>query len=185
MPTLPTNENQTILSIDEETMDNNLRKFISLGSGVSKIYQGNKKRPVINSLFGTLLLITDDEMSIPSEFKQNYDDYVVVTHRSKREAVYRIQWYRKGAIDAAKRFSQWMISTAGILDAYRRHFTILNPGNQSGYSNVLRVDTVVSDDYEERTSMKFKIGYYQESCYNVGRIENVPFEFNGNTIQAN
>ena len=56
MPTLPTNENQTILSIDEETMDNNLRKFISLGSGVSKIYQGNKKRPVINSLFGNIII---------------------------------------------------------------------------------------------------------------------------------
>ena len=86
------------------------------------------------------------------------------------EARYSVQWFRKGAHDAAKRLSVWVWSPEGVAQAQESSLTVLR------VSDVRQLDDVVSGAWEERAGLDIEVGYTQGIDQTVGRLKAAPIE---------
>ena len=173
---------ETRLLRPRNELERDVREFVSIGSGVGKIYPGNinKSRPTKNDLFGTVLLIVDRRYGVPEELERTRDDgFTWIIVRSRRVAKYSVQWFRDGASEAAQRFDEWVDSSRGILESEKRDFQIESNLGFDNHGLLTQLDEIESDEFEERMGLNLSIAYLQESTYNAGRIQNIPlFTFN-------
>ena len=79
--------------------------------------------------------------------------------------VYSVQWYRKGARDAARQFRLWVRSDIGKLSASARGIEVLQIGP------LRRIDNIVADKFEERMAMEIWIGYRIELTATVAELD--------------
>ena len=156
------------------TLEAKIRAYVAAGSGLDPgkhVIPGNDKGPAPKELYATVLLVTSTGQGVPYRIVSNANvDVNDETVRTVR-AQYSVQWFRKGARDAAQQFATWTSSFAGIQDAAERRLTFL------GVSAVRQIDLIVSDDWEERAGVDLDVGYLESVTQQTTAIESVGIGF--------
>ena len=104
-------------------LEDSVRALVAAGSGLdlNQVIPGNDGGPAPDGLFASVLLIHQDTEGIPAtpmrlradELSLDAPTIATVTGR------YSVQWFRRGAHDAARRFATWVWSPAGLAHARR------------------------------------------------------------------
>ena len=149
-------------------------KLVAAGSGLdyNSVLSGNKGTLVPDGLFASLVLIHQAIEGIPAtvmslasdELSLDAPTIATVTGR------YSVQWFRRGAHDAARRFATWVWSPAGLAHAREAELTVRR------VSDVRQLDDVVSGAWEERAGVDIDIGYKQAIEATVDYLLTVPVE---------
>ena len=165
-----------VISPDTRTLERAVRGYVAAGSGLEpkQVVRGNGNPPASNGLYATVLLITATGQGIPYTLYQNagpgqLDAATVGTVRAR----YSVQWYRQGARDAARRFSLWANSPAGLEHITAPGLTLLR------LSAVRQVDDIIADAWEERTGLDLDLGYLETVRQEMAAIETIAVEVGG------
>ena len=170
---------QRMISPTQETIEYAVRGYVAAGSGIAPgdVIPGQAPGPTPDDgLFATVLLI------IPRRRGQKFvrQDLVggQIKHYTSGAVVdrYSIQWYRKGAENAARSFALWVDTPEGL------DYTFTN-----GYANfVLRrlgdmrtLNEVVFEQWEKRVSLDLEIGYIHTIQQDLVPVEKVPITLGG------
>ena len=151
-------------------LEDSVRSFVARGSGIDsgKMIPGNSSGPAPNRrLYATLLLIDHAVQGVPRSrltHVPDTDEIDVLTTSTIRDR-YSVQWYREGAMDAARRFSIWTSSPEGLESAATGGFTFLAVGD------VRRIDDIITLEFEERASLDLDIGYRERVTTSVNKLE--------------
>lgn len=169
-------------SFDYEAFDDALRDYVSAGSGIpiTSVIPENEaddtapKLP--GSLYATVMLVVDSRPGWPITrlADEGLEEGVNEVVRQMVDAQYQVQFYRKGAIQAAKTFKGWAESSYGVMASRRCGFVLKAPlvfrrldgwlpnpgGGVQGTSMPL----------EERAAVDMTVGYCQDHTYRVGYV---------------
>ena len=132
-----------------------VRAFVAEGSGIAAklVIRGNDeddgKAP--DELFATVLLIDDREVGLPI---LSYAHAEGIQVRSVRRAVYSVQWFLKGAQEAADNFIMWASSGLGR-----------SPRFSIQRLHVRQRDTIITSAWEDRAQMDLAINYWLTANY--------------------
>lgn len=91
-----------------------LRRYIEEGSGVGHCLEGNSEGIRPRELYATLLFDEDTGTSFPI-WRDLGDGRTLEIEYSR--SIYSLQFYRRGAVAAARRFARWVRSEVGISQA--------------------------------------------------------------------
>lgn len=160
-------------------LERRLRAFVSTGSGLDRrrVIPGNDNGPTPGDPFASVTLIDDQTIGEPAEANRLDGDSVradlLVVHR----AVYRVQFYRRGANETAQRFTDWLDSPLAKLEEDKSlsefngaRFRVVNPITSRN------VAEIIPDEFEERISIDLTIDYAQPFSQDVGRVEKIPLD---------
>ena len=139
-------------------IDTPIQQFIAMGSGMdrSDVIPGNDKGPRPTKLYATLLWLDGEPVrSNPTPTFTTIET----------EDVFSVQWYRTGALAAARRFVVWALSDLALLEQLRRGFRIRPP------LALRNLDYVVSDRFEERVGLDLRVGWCYAISEDSGNIE--------------
>ena len=138
-----------------DAIETSIRRFVATASGlpITHVIPGNDGGSAPDGTYATVLLVTAtspgdawaDETAERGAIRSR--TYLTI------EAIYSIQFFRDGAQDHAQRLRLFSYSSAGILDAERRRFSIIRA------EDVRQLDSVVSEEWEERAVLDLVIGY--------------------------
>lgn len=134
-----------------EVFDRSVRSFVRDGSGEdSLIFPGKVGGPIPEApkQFTTVKMVWQRRDG--HSWTQGDDTY------ESTHVLYSIDWFRKGAYDAARTFRVWSTSDNGILSACAHGLTIVRPGD------IRQFDTIVSEEWEERAQMDLLLGLLQK-----------------------
>ena len=168
-------------------LERRLRAFVATGSGLARthVIPGNDNGPTPQEPFASVTLIDDETIGQPGEAHRLDGDSVradlFVVHR----AVYRIQFYRKGASATARAFVAWLDSPLAKLEEDRQlaefngaRFRVVNPIRSQN------VAEIIPDDFEERVAIDLTIDYAQPFSQDVGRVKKVPLDVDGEIVEV-
>jgi len=135
-----------------------IRGYVALASGLPSpnVIPGNDNAPSPNGLYATVLLINEGEIGTNQELYGKPDaagETIPVRVQASIRAVYSIQFYRDGAIDAARRFKKFKHTREAREYLQENNIIIKLP------SLIERVDDIMSDEYEERARIEADIYY--------------------------
>ena len=136
------------------------------------VIPGNRRGPSPNVLYATVLAIGLTSDGVPYRtHATSANGLVDVTTVNTARARYSLQWYRKGARDAARRFAVWMYSPAGYEAAQSAALTVALA------SEVRQLDAIISAAWEERAGLDLDIGYLEKTVDESDIIETTPIRF--------
>ena len=148
--------------------------IVAAGSGVdyNNIVSSNEGAPIPTELFASVLLIHQDIEGVPGTLMSLASDRFSLNAPTEAtvRARYSVQWFRRGARDAARRLAMWTSSPDGLSQATRTGLTVLR------VSDVRQLDDIVSDAWEERAGVDIEIGYVQTIDQTIGYVRTVPVE---------
>ena len=156
-----------------------VRGYVATGSGLATklVRRQNSKGAAPNGLYATVLLAVSDSDGLgwtrPVAGDPTQSDQV-----ESSTITFSAQWYRDGAVDAARRFRLWAGSPLGRIECERRGLTLISLGE------ITRIDSVISEEWEERAQMNFDIGIISTSREAPGVIERVTVEVCTDEAQA-
>ena len=167
-------------------LDRAVRAFVREGSGVTdmKVIKADGDGPAPDVVYAGVKLIDDDRVSWPIEVERG--DRLDV--RLNRQAVFSIQWYRKGANAAARRFMIWAESSLGTVWAQNAKGDhpddLVAPFALQGYT-YREIDKAVSAQEEERVQIDLTVDYWLEASYDMPYIEAIDLRLysHGRTFQ--
>ena len=147
-----------MISPTTDVLEAEIRAIVAAGSGLdfdTHVLPGKDSFGAPNDLYATVLMITDPEIGTPSTTIT--DDGTTLEEHTTRtvSARYSVQWVRKGARDAARRFAVWRASAEGLHAVNQRNLTVLP------VSGIRQLDTLVDEEWEERVGMDVDIGYLE------------------------
>ena len=143
-----------------------VRAFVADGSGLARqdVHPAQDQAPAPRRLFATVLLIDDAPYGglIIGSDRKDGDERAYVHHR---RALYSVQFFRKGAVAAAHRFSSWAETDGGLLAAEGGTRDVPPRGEDPAWPNgiqvrldfpiaVRRIDEIVKDGFEERAGSR-------------------------------
>ena len=143
-----------------------VRAYVAEGSGldVNLVIPGNDPGPAPLELYASVLLIRMERQGIDGY----YLDGLEATILGSVFPLYSVQWYRRGARDAAMNFHQWASSPLGQLATERRGLTFQR------CTAVRQLDEIISDQWEERAGLDLTMSLVQYSTQTLGTIKTVP-----------
>ena len=148
-----------------------VRAFVADGSGLARqdVHPAQDQAPAPRRLFATVLLIDDAPYGglIIGSDRKDGDERAYVHHR---RALYSVQFFRKGAVAAAHRFSSWAETDGGLLAAEGGTRDVPPRGEDPAWPNgiqvrldfpiaVRRIDEIVKDGFEERAGLELAMRY--------------------------
>ena len=165
-----------MISPTTEQLENSLRWWIALGSGLASRYvtPANSGRPAHNDPYATLLLVSQSQPGKPVQRREldgagDIDETTMAVVRGR----YSVQWYRDGAADNAARLRVWAYSSAGRyaatsglpvlphLIAYHGIGGAFAPFAMMRLTDPSRIDAIISDDEEPRYMSTLDVQYVQ------------------------
>ena len=156
-----------------KTLERAIRGWIAEGSEIESKYviQGNSPGPAPTGLYSTVLAIRAEQVGTDSQFNTFIaeENYVKATIIASKSAVYSVQFFRKGAYDAASRFRVWASSPLGRDDAVGRGLTFQQ------CTDLRQLDSIISSTWEERAGLDLHLDFVQTLEQNLGLIESAPF----------
>ena len=167
-----------------ELFERSIRGLVAAGCGLDSRYviPGNENSPRPSVAYATLLNRRDVPVGYPSTFAiPNHADSLKVTYW--RRAEYSLQFYRKGAVHNARRFTEWVFSPPGRISVVQR-------GNENvaalGWGNFRpryplayqRIDVIVGDAFEQRALVDLKIDYVHTAENSSDWVETVECHIN-------
>ena len=166
----------TNVYFDRATFEDNIRAFVSKGSGIQSNYviPGNDNGPRPQRLHATVLLIDDEKVGESNrhwtrvfDADGNVQGYEL-WQRDNHRAAYSIQFFGAGARAAAERFFAWAESEFALEDASLLKFSLWD------LSKIRQIDTLVTDAWEERVGIDGVFMYWYDSRYTPGIVDTVP-----------
>ena len=144
-----------------------LRRYIAIGSGISSsnCIPANDGYPLPSGLFAAVLIQDTNAEGTPTDYQWDADTEIQ-KQEEQRHALVQIQWFRRGGMDAAQRFHDWVVSDMGLIEA-RAIGLVSEP------STITDVSQIVTDDWEERAAMTLSVSYVRETEQTIRRIERV------------
>ena len=82
-------------------------------------------------------------------------------------ARFDLNWYRRGAYDAARQFRAWLRSDAGRARCELQRIRI------GATCEIRRISDIVAGEWEERVQMDLSVNYFEHEIQDVGLVENV------------
>ena len=169
-----------------EQVENSLRWWIALGSGLASRYVqsgDSNSRPAPNLPYASLLLIRPSQPGKPVQRRVlNSDGDIDETTMAVVRARYSIQWFRDGAADMASRFRVWAYSSAGRYAAtsglsvlphtevYHGIGGAFAPFAMMKLDDPSRLDLVIAGDVELRFMSTLDVQYVQSFSDTVQRF---------------
>ena len=164
------------ISPTTEQIENSLRWWIALGSGLDSKYvqPANSGKAAPNVPYATLLLVSQSQPGKPVQRRVlggagDIDETTMAVVRGR----YSVQWFRDGAADNAARLRVWAYSSAGryaataglpVLphtEAYHGIGGAFAPFAMMRLTDPSRLDVVISDDEEPRYTSTLDVQYIQ------------------------
>ena len=132
-------------------LDADVRAFVADGAGLEPrlVLPGNAPVPRPADLYATALLVEDRRRGFPVTSPDG-DRAIVSTPRA---AAYSVQFYRPGAVAAARRLTDWAESPDGLAAAALAGFQVDFP------LTLRRLDLIVGDGFEERAQIDLTVHY--------------------------
>lgn len=163
----------TDTGVSQDTVDRVVRGYVAAGSGLpaERVIPANAAGPAPVEAYSAVLLISSER---EGRGWVTYATGATITARTVASiaARYQVQFYRDGAHELATRFRQWTESPGGIMYA-QQHGIVY-----AACTEAVEVDSVISDEWEERASIELTIGHYRTLVQDVGIINSVPFKVN-------
>lgn len=159
-----------MISPNTQTLERAVRGYVAAGSGLEpkQVVPGNGNPPASNDLYATVLLITSAGRGVPYTLYQDAaPGHIDATTVGTVLARYSVQWYRKGARNAARRFSVWVSSPQGRGHSAAQGLAFLR------VSAVRQLDDIVADAWEERAGLDLDIGYLESIRQELPAMETV------------
>ncbi len=160
-----------------EEFEASVRGFIAIGAGLPGNYviPGNDNAPAPQSVFASLLLLTDDVVGFPviQIIDRGEEEGLQYRQRLDRRALYSLQFFRDGASAAAYKFIAWAASDLGVQEAAARGFR----GQRFG--GVRQIDAAVGDIWEKRIGLDLMVDYWQYDDFDIHALESAPIEVAG------
>ena len=155
---------------DQNTFERAVRAHIATGAEItsSKVIPGNDKGPRSKGLYASLLFMHETENGYPVSRNRDTEDMTDTAYW--KTTVFSLQFYRENAVQAARRFVDYLESDAGILAEAAAGFRIERP------HEVRRLDVVVDDRFEERAVIELKVKYVYNRTQSLGTIETISGE---------
>lgn len=152
-----------------QALERNIRAYIAEGSGLVKkaVKEGWYTGPIPEDTYATLQLILDATEGTPVEVLNRGDEPSAVSVGIFHRALFDVQFYRPGAVDAAEAFVAWGQTSMGMLYARSRGFTPQRNGQ------IRRLDDIVAKTWEERVSLDLEVTYWDERSYSADYIASV------------
>lgn len=150
----------------EPAVERAIREFVAEGSGLDLdlVRQGNFRGPRPKEVYATVLLLDDDPHGQTTIDRQ--DDEDTGTHSLLHvRARYSVQWYRQGAVAAARRFRLWAGSELGLSHAEDGDFRLQFP------IRLRRLDSIVPDQLEERVQTDLVVDYTEKTTQLTGWVD--------------
>lgn len=147
--------------------EQDVRAFVAQGSGLnahSGVIEGNSRGKRPSGTYADLLLIDDVPQGLAAH--QQEDNGQTVTQNWYR-ATFSLQFYRKGAVDRARRFRMWAESELGLMAADDSNFRVVFP------LTVQRLDLPVEAAIEERALIDFAVDYVHHIQQQTGIIDDI------------
>lgn len=134
-----------------KAMQRLFRGMVAEGSGLqpNRVIPGNDKGPRPREGYASVLL-TDGERRAYPDFGS--DDAVTTQRRS----MLSVQWYRAGAVDAARGFENWAETEPGLDHAESIDMRIVFP------LRFRRADEIDSDAFEERMQADIEVDWVDD-----------------------
>lgn len=153
-------------------IDRVARKFVALGANIApeSVIPANETAPAPQGLYATVLRLAEDRPGTADDRYEVSGDMVTATSTTWPSASFSVQFFRDGAMQAASRLQQWLLSPLGIEQGLAHH---VNAGTEGG---IQRLDSLVQEAPEERTVMTMTIDSVTSLVQNLGRIRAVPLE---------
>ena len=163
-----------------------VRAFVADGAGINRhdVHPAQERSPAPRALFATVLLIEDEPYGglIIGSDRKGGDERGYVHHR---RALYSVQFFRKGAVAAAHRFSRWAETDAGLLAAEGGIRDAPPEGEDPAWPDglqvrldfpirVRRIDEIVKDGFEERAGFELSIRYADTFTHPDRGVDSVP-----------
>ena len=145
MPVVPTTSN----------LDMAVRRWVARGSEIrfddQVIPHYSEKTPSRRGLYATVLGFDESQEGLNINDQSPRNGFL----RSAQTVVstWSIQWFRKGARDAARCFKAWAHSPAGVEFADSQGLTLYTTGS------IRRFDEVIRKEWEERAGLDATIGF--------------------------
>ena len=150
-----------------EELETAVRSYVAAGSGLQSeaVIPGFDNGPAPETLYASVLLIHQDIQGVPvTVFDGGAEARTVATMRGR----YSVQWFRRGARNAALSFAIWASSPEGREAADTRKLTYIR------VSDIHQLDELVSEAWEQRAGLDLDLGYLQEAVGAAEYIERVP-----------
>ena len=167
----------TMLAPTATTLEDAVMGYVALGSGLKRdtnVLSGNENGPAPNDLYASVLLIRSRSDGMPSDRATQTGSIQSLTEAAVQDR-YSVQWYRKGARDAAQRFRLWTASPEAQEYMDRVGLAFVRT------SEVRQIDSIISDAWEERAGLELDIGYIQSLRQDVQEVQTVPIEIRSET----
>ena len=161
----------TITKPDTQSLERAVRSYVAAGSGLASthVVPGNRGGPAQDELFATVLLIRSRFDGAPASRVTRNGTTQIVTGAAAQDR-YSVQWYRKGAMDAARRFRLWTASSEAQEQMEAAGLAFVRAGS------IRQLDDIVSDAWEERAGLDLDIGYIQTLRQDAQEIAAVPIQ---------
>ncbi len=162
---------RTVKVIEPLTKDieRSVRSFVARGSELHtrQVIPANDGRSALLGFYATVLMISPSVQGIPESHRSlsSVPGEIDVLTTGSIRARYSVQWFREGAMDAARRFSIWTSSPEGLEAAAELGIATLL------VSEVRRVDDIITLEFEERASLDLDIGYRERVTTSVNKLE--------------
>lgn len=158
------------LTPSTELVDRAVRRLVAEGSGIegSLVIPGNDPHPAPQSLYASVLLynsMTNGMFQTQHDALGEPQEYLVYV-----AATFSVQWFRRGAVEAASRFRMWAETPEAAETMAARGFLYMRCGL------LRRLDAVISSNYEERAGLDLELTYAQRQTAETGSIGSVEIE---------
>ena len=147
-----------MISPTTEALEDAVRACVADGSGWSgergRVIPGDDGKPAPRGAYATAVLVVSDRDGLPwTRAGAEAHGAIPATVYEPVNEWWSVQWFRRGAIDLARTFRNWMSSPGGRRAFERRGLTLY------GARPLPRLTDVVSAAFEERAGLDLHLGY--------------------------
>ena len=162
-----------------QALERSLRSFIATGSGLPQadVIPGNSKGTAPPGPYATLLLTGLRRLNYPIRRTRDIEEDAETTTTDSlqyRRATFSLQFFRDGAVDRAIAFQNWVESELALTQAEKDEFrVVISPPLE-----VLRLDAIFGDSFEERAVINLPIDYGEVTTQDTQLVDTIACELN-------
>ena len=156
----------------DNDIDRAVRQLVAQASGLlgNVVIPGNSPGPSPDTLFATVLRMTDVQQGWPVEYENDVLGDHILDTRSNRYATFAVQWYRSGAQAVGSRALEWLGTSLAADFASALGLRIHR------YNDLRDLDAIVASEWEERWGMDLELAFFADRRWDSSCISSAPFE---------